>query len=274
MAVIADTHLHSAFSGDSETPMQAMIEKALELGLKEICFTEHMDFDFVYTEDEPGDMFEVNTDAYLYDLLRFRQEYEGRMKLLFGIELGMQTGPTQRKNLMYCKEHEFDFVIASSHLCNGKDPYLKESFFGGRDEKEAYHEYFTYIWECIRGFQNFDVYGHLDYVLRYGPDTNKNFTMAEYGADIDKILKLLIENGKGIEANTSGYAYGMGGPHPSFDILKRYRELGGEIITIGSDAHDCEHMAQHFDDMAALLKEAGFEYYCVFENRYPEYHRL
>ncbi|MBR5421596.1 MAG: histidinol-phosphatase HisJ family protein [Lachnospiraceae bacterium] len=273
MAIIADTHMHSSFSGDSETPMEQMVEKGIALGFKEICFTEHMDYDFTYIEGEPEDMFEVNVDAYLYDLLRLRHKYEGRIKILFGIELGMQT-TVARKNTLLCKEHEFDFIIASQHLCNGKDPYLKDQFFGGRSEGEAVHEYFQYMAECIRGFQNFDVYGHLDYVLRYGPSQGKDFRFEEYREDIDKVLKLLIENEKGIEANTSGYAYGMGGPHPRLEILKRYRELGGEIITIGSDAHDTEHMGQYFNEVTELLKEAGFEYYCVFENRYPEYHRL
>lgn len=273
MPITADCHLHSSHSKDSDTPMRDMVEKAISLGYTEMCFTEHMDFDFIYMPDEEPGSWEVNTDAYLYDLLRLRSEYEGKIKILFGIELGMQT-TCSRKNLIYCKQHEFDFIIASSHLCNGKDPYIKESFFDGRDEKDAYHEYFRYICDCIKGFQNFDVYGHLDYVLRYGPEKNKNFTIAEYGDDIDNILNLLIENGKGIEANTSGYAYGMGAPHPCREILQRYRDLGGEIITIGSDAHDCEHMGQHFNEVTELLKDIGFKYYCIFENRYPEYRRL
>ncbi|MBR1470585.1 MAG: histidinol-phosphatase HisJ family protein [Lachnospiraceae bacterium] len=273
MSVLADCHLHSSFSGDSEAPMEEMIQKAISLGMREMCFTEHMDFDFIYTPEEPEGFYEVNTDAYLYDLLKYREKYREQIKILFGIELGMQTTVT-RKNLLYVKNYDFDFVIASSHLCNGKDPYLKETFFEGRPEAEAYHEYFQYIYECIRSFQNFDVYGHLDYVLRYGPTKNENFRFEEYRTDIDRILKLLIENGKGIEANTSGYAYGMGGPHPCRDILARYKELGGEILTIGSDAHRPGMIGSHFEDTAEMLKEIGFEYYCVFENRMPEYHKL
>ena len=273
MALNADCHLHSSFSGDSKTPMEDMIRKGISLGLKEMCFTEHMDFDFIYAADEEPGYWEVNTDAYLYDLLKYREKYDGQIKLLFGVELGMQT-TCSRKNVLYAKNYDFDFIIASSHLCNGKDPYLKETFFDGRPEEEAYHEYFKYIYECIRGFQNFDVYGHLDYVLRYGPTKNENFRYEEYRDDIDKILKHLIENGKGIEANTSGYKYGMGGPHPCREILARYKELGGDILTIGSDAHDTAQIAANFTEVSDLLKAIGFEYYCVFENRLPEYHRL
>ena len=273
MALIADCHLHSSFSGDSDTPMEAMVEKALELGLKEICFTEHNDFDFVYTEDEKEGYWEVNADAYLYDLLRFRSKYEGKLKIYYGLELGMQT-ICSRKNLLFCKDHEFDFVIASSHLCNGKDPYLKETFFGGRSEEEAVHEYFSYMAECIKGFQNFDVYGHLDYVLRYTLSKGTAFTFEEYREDIDRVLKLLIDNGKGIEANTSGYAYGMGGPHPRMEILKRYRELGGERITVGSDAHKPEYIATNYALAAQTLTDCGFRYYCVYEKRVPHFIKL
>ena len=266
--ILADTHLHSSFSGDSDTPMEEMIKSAIAKGLKDICFTEHQDFEFVYTDDEPKDKFEVNTDQYLYDLLKMKAKYDSQIEISFGIEIGVQAH-LARKLAIYTKSHDFDFVICSSHLCNGKDPYLKE-FFEGRDEKEAYHEYFKYEAECIKAFRNFDSYGHLDYVLRYGPNKNANFSMSEYGDDIDVILKLLIDNEKALEVNTSGYAYGMNGPHPSKDILLRYKELGGELITIGSDAHTIDNVGGSFAAAEALLKECGFRNYAVYKQRLPE----
>lgn len=270
MSIIADSHVHSSFSGDGEAKMEDMVLKAIDLGLKYITFTEHQDFDFIYTEDEQQGMFEVNTDQYLYDLLILREKYAKKITVNFGIELGMQVD-IARKNAIYAKSHDFDFIIASSHLCNKKDPYLVDQFFGGRDEKEAYHEYFAYIYECIRTCQAFDVYGHLDYVFRYGPTKMENVTFEEYKEDIDKILKLIIHNEKGIELNTSGYRYGMNGPHPNKDILLRYKELGGEIITVGSDAHKVEDLAKDFDKAEALLKECGYKYYSVFDGRMPEF---
>ena len=133
MALNSDCHLHTSFSADSNTPMEDMIQKGISLGLKEMCFTEHMDIDFIYEPDEEPGRWEVNTDAYLYDLLKYREKYDGQIKLLFGIELGMQT-TCNRKNVLYAKNYDFDFIIASSHLCNGKDPYLRETFFDGRPE--------------------------------------------------------------------------------------------------------------------------------------------
>ena len=259
--IISDCHLHSSYSGDSDTPMEEMIKAAIGKGLKEVCFTEHQDFDFIYEDNEPKDYFEVNTDQYLYDLAVLK-EYAGKICVSFGIELGLQEHLAQ-KLAIYSRSHEFDFIIASQHLCNRKDPYLK-SFFEGRDEKEAYHEYFAY--EAM----NFDSFGHLDYVLRYGPTRNTNFSMKEYGDDIDVILKRLIAGEKSLEVNTSGFSYNMNATHPCRDILKRYKELGGELITIGSDAHNVDKVGSHFSEAEEMLLDLGFEYYAIYKQRMPE----
>ena len=272
MAIKTDCHLHSSFSGDSKAPMEEMVKGAIAKGITEICFTEHQDIDFVYRDDPEG-YFEVNTDQYLYDLLMLKEKYARDIWISFGIELGVQTD-IARKLAIYSKSHDFDFVIASSHLCNKKDPYYPD-FYEGRDEKDAYHEYFKYEAECIKAFRNFDSYGHLDYVLRYGPTKDENFTMAEYGDDIDVILKLLIDNEKALEVNTSGFAKTVKGqPHPSEDILKRYKELGGELITIGSDAHAPENIAAGYDKCEAMLKALGYKYYAVYKQRLPEMYNL
>lgn len=272
MPILADCHMHSSFSGDSKAPMEDMIKQAISLGLKEICFTEHQDFDFIYNDDEPKDMFNVNTDSYLYDLIKYKEKYRSQISVSFGVELGMQAH-LSRKLVAYAKNYDFDFIIASSHLCNRKDPYFP-SFYEGRPEEEAYHEYFSYIRECLKSYLNFDVYGHLDYILRYGPTKNQNFVFAKYQEDIDAILTVLIDNEKGIEVNSSGYSHGLNNPHPCKDILMRYKALGGSILTIGSDAHKPENIAKDYDKVASLLTECGFTHYCVFKNRMPEYLKL
>ena len=126
----------------------------------------------------------------------------------------------------------------------------------------------------IKKNSNFDVYGHLDYVVRYGSEPGKAYDFERHGELFDEILKTLIEKEKGIELNTGGIKKGMKEFHPCMKILKRYRELGGEIITIGSDAHKPENVGEYFERAAQVLKECGFEYYCVFEKRSPEFHRL
>ena len=91
---------------------------------------------------------------------------------------------------------------------------------------------------------------------------------------LDKILETLIDKEKGIEINTGGLAKGLKEANPCMGILKRYRELGGEIITVGSDAHDTLRIADRFDRAAEMLLECGFKYYTVFEKRMPEFKRI
>jgi len=272
MPITADCHLHSSFSGDSHTPMETMIQQGISLGLTHMCFTEHQDFDFPFLPQIPKGTFEVNTDAYLYDLLKLRDKYKDRIKILFGVELGLQ--PHLARTLaIYTKNYDFDFIIGSTHVCNGQDPYYP-SFYEGKTEEEAYREYFQTTIDNLKKTSHFDVYGHLDYVVRYGPNKDQNYSYAKYQDLFDTTLKLLIEKGKGIEVNTGGVKKGMRELHPCTDIIRRYRELGGEIITIGSDSHEPQHIADAFPRAAELLKECGFKYYTIFENRLPEFKRL
>ena len=254
--------------------MEESILSGIEKGFKTMCFTEHMDYDYPDSPDGPGSIFIVNTDSYLYDLLRLKDKYADKIRILFGIELGLQaTQEVFRKNAVYARSYEFDFIIGSSHVCNGKDPYYP-AFYEGRSEEEAYREYFTSIYDNIKKFDNFDVYGHLDYVVRYGPNRDTNYSYEQYKDILDKILELLIDKGKGIEINTGGYDKGLKDFHPCKAILKRYHELGGEIITCGSDSHDAIHVGNHFDMAAEVLKECGFKYYTVFEKRVAEFVKL
>lgn len=272
MAITSDSHLHSSFSGDSDAPMEDMIRRGIELGLTEMCFTEHNDFDYPVTERETDGFFELNPDAYLYDFLKLREKYEGRIHLLFGVELGLQPH-LSRRNAAFAKAHDYDFIIGSSHLCNGKDPYYP-AFYEGRAQEDAYLEYFESILDNLKVFSNFDVYGHLDYVVRYGPHRDDGYSYECYRELFDRILTRLISMEKGIEVNTAGLAKGLRVPHPCAGILRRYRELGGEIVTVGSDAHDPEQIAHDFDRAAEILKECGFRYYATYEKRSPSFHKL
>lgn len=272
MPITADYHLHSSFSGDSDTPMEEMVLKGLELGLSRMCFTEHHDLDYPTSESTPEGFFELNPDSYLYDFLKLKEKYAGRISLCFGVELGMQPH-LSRRNAAFAMAHEYDFIIASSHICNGKDPYYP-AFYEGRSQDEAYLEYFESILENLKHFSNFDVYGHLDYVVRYGPGKNNGYSYEKYRGIFEKILQQLIAMEKGIEINTAALAKGMREPNPCTGVLKRYRELGGEIITTGSDAHNPGQIAYAFDRAADILKGCGFRYYTTFEKRSPSFHKL
>lgn len=263
-----DTHMHTHFSGDSDADPRDMIRSAKEKGLGGLCFTDHLDIDYPQTPDE----FLIDFPAYFSELKDIQQDFSSSFPVYIGLELGLQ--PHLAKELpAVVKEYPFDFIIGSSHVVHRMDPYYPE-YYTGKTEDEAYREYFESILENLAVFDCFDVYGHIDYVVRYGPNTNTYYTYEKFADVIDEILRTLIQKGKGIEINTGGFKYGLGHPNPTEAILKRYRELGGEIITIGADAHKPEHVAFDFNKVPAILKEAGFSYYTVFKNRKPDFYKL
>lgn len=260
-----DVHMHSQFSGDSDAPLEDMVAAAQKNGLSGICFTDHLDIDY---PDDP-DLFLLDLPNYASSIQALQSKYNGRFPILFGIELGLQPHLADLHNDILT-QYPFDFVIGSSHVVHGFDPYFS-AFFENREEKKAYREYFESVLENIKAFDNFDVYGHIDYVVRYGPTKNLNYLWTDYQDIIDAILKLLVQKGKGLELNTGGFKYGLNHPNPTEAILSRYRELGGEIITIGADAHAPCHVGYAFEKVPAILKEAGFHYYTVYKNRKPEF---
>lgn len=264
--------MHSHHSTDSEAAMRDMVEAGLKKGLTHMCFTEHMDIDYPESSGFPKGSFEVNTDSYLYELLQLREEYKDRIKILFGVEIGIQ--PHVLKEIAaYAKSFEFDFIIGSSHIVNKMDVSFPE-YFEGRSDEEAYREYFESEVENVKKFKNFDVYAHLDYVVRYGASKDANYSYEKYRDIFDRLLEMLIDNEKGLEINTAGIRKGLSFAHPKKEILKRYRDLGGEIVTIGSDAHRPEDVAADFNVAEDYLKDIGFKYYTIFENRIPEFKKL
>jgi histidinol-phosphatase (PHP family) len=260
-----DTHVHSQYSGDSHAPQDVMIAQAKKKDLAGLCFTDHLDLDY------PNDpvLFLLDLPNYAASVDALREKNEGIFPVRFGIELGLQPHLADI-HAEILSQYPFDFVIGSSHLIHGFDPYYKE-FFEGRDEEECYLEYFCSVLENIKAFDGFDVYGHLDYVVRYGPSGGAAYSYRRFADIIDEILRLLIEKGKGIELNTAGFKYGLGRPNPCEDVLRRYRELGGEIITVGSDAHAPEYLSYAFDKVPQILADAGFRYFTVFEERKPHF---
>lgn len=260
----ADYHLHTSFSSDSDASPKEMINKAMELGLSHICITDHMDKDFpveVYHLD-----FQFNVDDYFMTLLKLKETYKNKININIGIELGLQNHLANDYTKLL-SDYDFDFAIGSIHLVNKVDPYYPE-YFDGRPSYEAYMEYFETMLNNIDVYSGYDVIGHIDYIFRYGPDSyDFKFDYKMYEDILDAILKKIISKDLGIELNTAGFKYGLGHPNPHEDIIKRYRDFGGEIITIGSDAHRPDHIAYDFSKVKNILHECGFKHYNIFEKR-------
>ena len=272
MAIRADYHLHSHHSTDSEESMEALIMEGINKGFSSMCFTEHMDIDFPISEHDSEGSFILNTDSYLYELLGLREKYASKIKVEFGVEIGMQ--PHLRRELaLYAKEYEFDFIIGSCHIVDGKDPYYPE-YFENKSDEEGYRRYFEVLLEDMKVFSNYDVLGHLDYIVRYGQSKDSDYSYDKYKDCIDPILEKLIDQEKGLEVNTGALRHGLRELNPCTDIIKKYRSLGGEIITIGSDAHNVQNLGLEFDKAEKILMDCGYKYYTTFDKRVAEFHKL
>lgn len=293
--IITDCHVHSCFSSDSETPVEAMIEQAIAKNFSYFYLTDHMDYEFPVYEE--GMDFLFNVDEYFAKLEMLKPKYKSsKIEIRPSIELGLK--PHLREDYRkLLKDYPFDFVIGSTHLINDLDPYNNE-FWEGRSEKDCLIAYFETMIENIRSFPEFDSLGHLDYAIRYAPSVKqateqamkqlgnaKNMNLSnilhntnclihyqykDYADYIDEALKLLIHHGIALEVNTAGYAKGLGQPNPKMDVLKRYKEFGGELITIGSDGHTKDAYAFGFEQAEELLKKIGFRYYTIFKQRKAE----
>lgn len=263
-----DCHVHSDFSGDSNIPADTACSVAIDLGLSGIAFTDHLDYDYPNYDN----FFNMDFDLYSSFMDNLKERYSGRLKVIKGIEVGIQPHVIE-DTLKIVKGYSFDFVICSVHIIDHMDPYQKD-YYMGKTKEQAYRRYLEAIYETISVYTDYDIVGHIGYVRRYGDYSDTSMPCSEYRDVIDNILKVVIASGKGIEVNTSGYRCGLKAPMPDYDIIKRYRELGGEIICLGSDAHFKEHIAHSFNESLDLVKAAGFKYLTHFENRKPVFRKI
>ena len=271
--IATDMHVHSHFSSDSIENPESIIQTALKKGFSYVYFTDHHDIDFPVSSSEPELNFQLDFTSYFEELNRLKEQYHSKIELRIGIELGLCPEITDKATKL-ASAYPFDFVIGSSHLTslNNGDPDYP-SYYEGKPPVAAYRKYFSSEVENVKRTNAFDVYGHLDYAVRYCPDSSFIYQFEDYQDIFEKLFQLLIEQGKGIEINTAGISK-IGFAHPHKDALLLYRKMGGEIITIGSDAHKKESIGYGFDQAEQLLKECGFSYYTVFKNRKPEFIKL
>lgn len=259
--MLPDFHVHTEFSADSDTPVTAQIEKAIELGMKTICFTDHHDIDAPASDL----CFLLDLPAYQKRMAEVKALYADKIEILIGIELDLQLHVKHLSEAVI-EQYPFDFVLGSCHYAKGLDPYRPE-YFEKLGHDEGYRTYFEASLERVKKFDCFDSLGHLDYLVRY--EETHQYDYALYHDSIDEILRTLIAKGKALEVNTGGFKYGLGQPNPRVEILKRYHELGGRMITLGSDAHRTQHLAIAFDETQQLLKDCGFDSITIFRKRKP-----
>ena len=259
-----DYHMHSDFSADCSVSMESMVIGAIEKGLQEICFTEHIDYEY----PDKTILFEFDLHEYDKKLSELQSKYEGKIRIKKGIELGVQPHILHKYDALM-ESNTFDFAICSMHTVEKKGLHAGD-LFKNKTIEEAYKVYYEELLYCVKNFKHFSVLGHIDLVKRYTLthcDNNFHDVLRE-------ILDIIIPEGKGIELNTSGIRYGLANGLPSDDILKLYKQCGGEIITLGSDAHRVTELAFQFPESLQLLQSIGFKYISTFDKQKPTFHAI
>ena len=295
MTVKADYHMHTAYSADSDTPMEQQIQSAIRKGLQVICLTDHLDYDTPYMILPEEDRLEFSLDdvSRRKEFLELKEKYKDQIEIHYGIEMGMNTRLEEKTN-KYMEEHpEYEFVIGSIHSDHENDPYYPV-FFEGITAQEAVTSWLENTLRNVRMYSFFDTLGHLDYIERnsilYEDEKfleelkNKGISYGTYCYEqnkelTDEILKELIAKDKMLEVNSAAVFRSKGKTglkvhreqNPCTAVLKRYYELGGRKITIGADAHVPEGIAGSFDIAEQEAKKAGFTGYYIFRNRVPEF---
>jgi len=263
-----DYHIHTRFSCDSKTKMATACEAAIALGMGEIGFADHADF-------EPLDACcgYLRPAAYLAEIERCRRRYGHRLTVRAGVEVG-EAHVYRDRVAALLEGHEFDFVLGAVHWVDGR-PDFDGRYFTGQTLAEGLRAYFE---ELVRlaAEADYDVLAHFDIVRRaahrsFGPQM---LDYAPYEETIRHILRTLVERGKGLEINTSTYRRGMGDPSPPLEVLRWYRELGGEILTLGSDAHTAGSVGSCLDVALEMAQTAGFTRLATFEKRQVHWTRI
>lgn len=271
--IFPDYHLHSSFSGDSDTDIMDTINFAKKIGLTSICITDHYDMDFPIIPEAPEMRFDLDIPVYISYMSNIQKNVAPDFDFRIGIELGVMPSTLDKITQFVNDNPYFDFIIASTHVVDNMDPYYP-AYFENKSVSEGYRRYFEDELYSVTHFDSYDVYGHLDYILRYGNDPKHPFNPNDYMDIFEEIFKQIISKGKGIEINTGGLYKNLNQTHPCYEYLKLYKALGGEIITVGSDAHTPDKVGYGFNIVQNLLLECNFKYYCTFKNRKVDFKKI
>lgn len=262
-----DYHLHTDYSFDGHQSMDELCKKAIALGLNEIAITDHMD---IYS-DKPYEYI-LDCPAVMHSLERCREKYGNKIIIRKGIELGQPMINESQYRRFLLDYPDLDFIIGSVHNMEG-DIDVSEYDFKKRNPYQVFDQYLDWLIN-LAGHYDCDVIGHITYPLRYFSDAGVDFELNDFYEKLEFLFQTIIENGKGIELNVSGFRQKIMDSMPPKQILTLYKECKGEILTFGSDAHYANHVGLGLEKGRFLAKEIGFKYATTFEHRKPKFYPL
>lgn len=266
--MLFDYHVHCNLSADCEEPIAAYLLRAAELGVDEFCFTDHFEYDY------PDENIDFSNPPLNKRLALYTAAFAADGPFKYGVEAGMCMDGDHNERMQNALQGEtaLDFILASTHVVDGIDPYFP-AFFERRTRQQCFERYLRDVYGNIRRMAHFSVVGHIDYPTKGCPLEDKLLRYEDAPDVFDAIFRLIICRGQGLELNTSLYEK-LGGARCDGAWLKRYRELGGEIITIGSDAHSAKRLCEGFANALEFIRAAGLRYICTFDKLKPIFHPI
>lgn len=259
---LVDFHVHSTFSPDGEDTIDAMCEAAVRAGLAEICFTDHVDFE---PRDESYGY--LRFEAYREAVEQASRKWEGTLAVRMGIEADYQTWYTGQVE-EFLSSHSLDFVLGSVHWVDSLS--TTGEVFDSYGLEEACRRYLATVLGLARSGL-YDSLAHLDFIKRYAFERYGKVPLRAFSDEIEAILRALIEKGTALEINTSGLRRSVHETLPGVETLRLYRRLGGELITLGSDAHRVRDAGFAIPYAVDVARSLGFRYVTVFRNRQPQF---
>ncbi len=260
--IVSDSHTHSCFSHDGTDSVSLLCSHAVEIGLYALTITDHFECNIV----EERNYMQALNDSY-NETKRTATTFEDKLRVFKGIELGQATQNLKAAESIL-SQCDFDFVLGSMHNIRG----LQDFYLLDYDKLEIHDLLSTYFDELLElvAWGKFDSLSHLTYPLRY--ITGEHHTQVSYDLykdRVDSVLKALIEQNKALELNTSGLRQAIGKTLPCPQVIKRFRELGGQYLTVGSDAHRHADIGSGLEAGYEIAQQAGFSHITIFINREP-----
>lgn len=266
--IISDLHTHSNNSFDAKSSVDEMCKTALNKGLYAVAITDHCEAPLIkYGKDCEFGSFDTLIPKTIKEIALAKQKYSDKLNIICGLELGepMHDSDCTKRALSY---GNYDFVLASVHnLRNTDDFYYLD--YSKLNVNTLLHNYFDEIAETA-DFPHFDSLAHLTYPLRYIlAKTGRLPDMSEFYDQIDNIFKILIKNNKSLEINVSGLFKELKTTLPDASLIRRYYDLGGRLITLGTDAHSVEFVGKGIEQGLEIAKSIGFKQYAIYKNHTP-----
>jgi histidinol-phosphatase (PHP family) len=263
MKFLIDLHTHTSFSHDAEQTPADMAGYAQKMGLTFYGISDHFDYDCDFShlaQEERAKFKNGDEDEYFHNIRHVQDDYAGVLNVLVGAEFGYSNdADVQGRYALTYEKYRPDYVINSVHCFHGQDyAYTKIN----QEKPEMYQAYLQLIRDSLDAPYHYDIVGHIGYAARYAPFEDKDFDLEHFGAQIDDILKTIIQKDKILEVNTANKTL----PNrtlPADYIIERYYQLGGRNICFGSDAHYQERILDKWDEVVALVKRIGFTHWTV-----------